>query len=372
MKAPLQLRHLSASEASALTSLARGACELHLPSGAGPGGTNVAISLSALGERPQAIEAPDWLRLRIDWAGSRMFLDLPHDAILHWVNAGLRGSVPVDLPDPWRDAAYEHALDWIVAALSACGRGTARIVRLESPEPPGSPRGGDLHRFIVTLRFPDQSDAIHGVVSLDSLALLLVASLVDVPAPSLHPSTRASWRHLPVVLRLTLGDTVLPVGRLRALASGDVVFVTEPFFEPGPPLVLHLRTDPLSGVSLRCAVALDDLTLTLLDAPMATALTADTESLADVAEEGVLALDALPIRMSFDLGNTTLSLATLERMKPGETIALDRPIHEYVVIRANGAIIGTGHLVEIDGRIGVSIDSIRPPTLATRGESEAQ
>jgi hypothetical protein len=43
-----------------------------------------------------------------------------------------------------------------------------------------------------------------------------------------------------------------------------------------------------------------------------------------------------------------------------------------VVIRANGAAVGTGHLVEIDGRIGVSIDSLRPPTLTPAREGEGE
>jgi len=369
MKSPLPIRRFSASEASALSTLARRALDLPLPPASGPARSNVSISLSSMDGQAADPTDAHWVRLRIDWAGSRMFLDLPEDAILHWVNASLRGSAPVDLPQPWQEAAYEHALGWITTALTACGRGVARIVRLEKPEPP---RPSGLHAFILTLRFADQPSAIHAVAHLDSLALLLVASLVDSAPDVQDAAASARWRALPVVMRLTLGETELPLDRLRRLAPGDVVFLTDPFFEPGPPLVLHLRTDPLPGTVLTCVVSLDDLTLTLVDPPMATASTAATETLAEDSKDAVLALDALPIRLSFDLGNKTISLATLERMRPGETIALDRPIREYVVIRANGAAVGTGHLVEIDGRIGVSIDSLRPPTLAPAREGEGE
>ena len=48
-------------------------------------------------------------------------------------------------------------------------------------------------------------------------------------------------------------------------------------------------------------------------------------------------------------------------LQPGETIRLDRPTTGYVLVRANGSLIGSGHLVEIDGRLGVCLDRLTPP-----------
>ena len=69
-----------------------------------------------------------------------------------------------------------------------------------------------------------------------------------------------------------------------------------------------------------------------------------------------LDLDAIPVRLTFDLGERQLTLGDVRRLQPGETFDLERPIAQGAVsIRANGALIGVGELVEIEGRVGVTI-----------------
>lgn len=70
------------------------------------------------------------------------------------------------------------------------------------------------------------------------------------------------------------------------------------------------------------------------------------------------ALDQLPLRLAFDLGERTLSLAELKALQPGQTLELGRPLAGAVQLRVNGALVGTGELVEIDGRLGVTVTSL--------------
>ena len=63
-----------------------------------------------------------------------------------------------------------------------------------------------------------------------------------------------------------------------------------------------------------------------------------------------------------------LSLAQLKALQPGQTLALQRPAQEYVTIRANGMPIGTGQLVDIDGRLGVAVGSLMPSTVRPAAE----
>ncbi|MNR35751.1 Yop protein translocation protein Q [compost metagenome] len=65
--------------------------------------------------------------------------------------------------------------------------------------------------------------------------------------------------------------------------------------------------------------------------------------------------DAIPVRLSFDLGEISLTLAELRALQPGQAIRLGHPIASAVRIRANGALIGEGELVEIDGQLGISV-----------------
>ncbi|NDF63326.1 MAG: hypothetical protein EB136_10540 [Synechococcaceae bacterium WBB_3_034] len=81
----------------------------------------------------------------------------------------------------------------------------------------------------------------------------------------------------------------------------------------------------------------------------------------DAGGETPVSIDQIPIRLSFDLGTKTITLAELQSLQPGSVLSVDRPATEYLTIRANGAAIGSGQLVEIDGRLGVSVSGITPP-----------
>ena len=79
-----------------------------------------------------------------------------------------------------------------------------------------------------------------------------------------------------------------------------------------------------------------------------------------VSQEAIQALDALPVKVSFDLGSVTVALSTLRSWQPGEAIELTVPVGERQVvnIRANGMLIGQGELVDIDGHLGVIVSTL--------------
>jgi flagellar motor switch/type III secretory pathway protein FliN len=69
-------------------------------------------------------------------------------------------------------------------------------------------------------------------------------------------------------------------------------------------------------------------------------------------------LDDVTIRLTFDLGERVVSVGELRTLAPGFTFDLGRQLRRAVTIRANGMAVGEGELVEIDGRIGVSVLSL--------------
>ena len=75
-------------------------------------------------------------------------------------------------------------------------------------------------------------------------------------------------------------------------------------------------------------------------------------------EEPHIGLDALPVRLHFDLGQRKMPLAEVTALQVGQVLELTRPLSQAVSIRANGALIGTGELMEIGGRIAVGITSL--------------
>lgn len=69
-------------------------------------------------------------------------------------------------------------------------------------------------------------------------------------------------------------------------------------------------------------------------------------------------IDSIPVLLVFDLGERSMTLGDLKAVQVGQVLELDRPLGTFVNLRANGRLIGTGELVEIDGRLGVSIATL--------------
>lgn len=153
----------------------------------------------------------------------------------------------------------------------------------------------------------------------------------------------------------TLGRLVLPASRLSALGPGAVA-VLDRTFDPdrrrlrvgsaGFDFVrqgenwLCAGAEALELFSDRTAMPPDDAS------PAATGL--DTGSIA--------------VAVDFDLGRLDVPLAALESWRPGSVVAL--PPHVLadgvaVTLRINGRPVGTGDLVQIDGRIAVRLTDVR-------------
>ena len=66
-------------------------------------------------------------------------------------------------------------------------------------------------------------------------------------------------------------------------------------------------------------------------------------------------VDALPVNLVFVAGELQVPFGELGAHGPGFVYELKAPVSSQVEIRANGRTIGTGELVELEGRLGVRI-----------------
>lgn len=72
-----------------------------------------------------------------------------------------------------------------------------------------------------------------------------------------------------------------------------------------------------------------------------------------------LPLDAIPIRLAFEIGRAEMSLAELGAIDEGHVFPLGRdPLSGPVDILANGRRIGQGELVEVGGTLAVRVLSL--------------
>lgn len=354
----LTIPRLSGSEAQALTTLARHGVNLPLPSWPGLQTQTATMSLSCMTLGSPVMLAPSAVRMVVAWAGASLWLDLPQTAAERWLVGSLGAVWPhwPELAPEWQHLAQRQASGWLAQALSQAGRGSAECVGFENQD--GLLPVGARHHLLVTLQVQTDAalpaDVFHGVLHTDSLGLLLVAGLVAD-----HPGQTAAVLDpdlCPQTFTLCLGETQLPLSAVEKFQPGQVVLVQQRFAQGEQQL--SLRSESAKAPWMAWQARLDNHHLHILSTVQTMTLPETFSTALQSTDTEPEFLAQLPVRVSFDLGETVLSLAQVRALQPGETVPLQRPVQEYVTIRANGMPIGTGQLVEIDGRLGVAIGSL--------------
>lgn len=153
----------------------------------------------------------------------------------------------------------------------------------------------------------------------------------------------------------TLGRLVLPAARLRSLCPGAVAVLDRPF----DPDRRRLRVGGSAfdfarqGEGWLCAGA------------AALESTADRSSMpAQNVRPAPVGLDtgSLDVAVDFDLGRLDVPLAAMEGWRPGSVVGLPPSVLAEgvaVTLRVNGRSVGTGDLVQIDGRVAVRLTDVR-------------
>lgn len=63
----------------------------------------------------------------------------------------------------------------------------------------------------------------------------------------------------------------------------------------------------------------------------------------------------IPVRMSVEVGSTSLKLAEVMDLSEGSIVELDRQADELLDIMVNGALIAKGEVVTVNGRYGIRV-----------------
>ena len=357
---PLQpLPRLSRTEAQARTTIAQRGAHLPVPLGAATWRAQLVPVVHAT-----PFLEPSYV-IRMEWAGAAFALRLPASAVDQQVSASLNGASLPALPASLVDATVEAAMSALLDALQGLGRGTPALLscRAATQDTAALP----AHALELTLRAEPGHETIAAALHTDGLGLLLIAGLL-----ASKPITAAQHDlDIPLQLHAELGMTRLAAHEVSQLASGDVVLM-DAFFV-APHRVLWLSADGLHGVHAQLPASDNDAPpssahLTIIQpwtAHMPTDIDTETSpaAAATSGEAGdASSLHTLPVRLSFDLGDVTLTLAQIQALQVGQTLDLGRPLHGAVRLRANGALIGEGDLVDIDGHIGVSVSRIFGPS----------
>lgn len=343
----LPLPRLSANEARARTLIARHGADLRVVL-APPEGTQAEPAAWRLGFTPgvpDAVRQSATLSADLEWAGARLRVGLPPTAAQAWLAARFPDLDTGPLPPALAATAIEGLLAEAMAALSAASPGgPARVVALQAGPAP-LPQA-----WTLTARNPANGDTVYACLEADGLGLMLLAGLVSAAAPA---GNGMAVDAVPVRVSARLGWTDMPAAELRGLQARDTIFLDQYLVTPEGELWLAVGAQ---GLRVR-----PEQSSYLVTQAWTSLMTETPQSPAD-AETGAQTpfdIDAIPVRLTFELGERHLTLGELRQLQPGETFDLERPLADGpVIVRANGALLGTGELVEIDGRIGVTLRSV--------------
>lgn len=74
-----------------------------------------------------------------------------------------------------------------------------------------------------------------------------------------------------------------------------------------------------------------------------------------VAARNYRLLADIPLRLSVEVGSTSLKLSELLDLNEGSVVELDRQANELLDILVNGTLVAKGEVVTVNGRFGIRV-----------------
>lgn len=252
-----------------------------------------------------------------------------------------------EIPEALRAAALEASAEGVLEKIEQAGN--IRIAVLGVSETGVTDEDGPLLSFRLSA----------GVSTQTTLYFTVNNDLDLSSAPSAPPrNVDDTILRLPLVI----GESSVSLADFTGLAAGDIILV------PDPGLIeKSLARLPLAG-GWALIAAIEDSKVTVKMLGQAMTNEADNNEAEpsgpneseqpEASGEPLLAseaIDNVPIRLDFDLGEVELTVGELRTLVAGHCFDLAKIPAKAVRIRLNGRRVGVGEIVEIDGRLGVRI-----------------
>ncbi len=241
-----------------------------------------------------------------------------------------------NLPLELRAELLEMALEPLLATIIANLGIKIKVLNFLKIKP------SDLNDYSIVFKITEnQTRPIDAILAMNKKLQPVIEGLISRWPSYLYWH---EWRNHVTPLFVEIGAIMLTVSELDQLEPADVLVL-----EPAENLINHeLSVRLVSGD--RFSVRIQDNQLTVMTGVRRMS---DENRNDDVANMG-----DLPVRLTFDIGELVLPFSQVESLTSGYVINLEQPFTEVVKIRSQNRVIGTGELVDINGKVGVRIVSL--------------
>lgn len=238
------------------------------------------------------------------------------------------------------------------------------------PQPDDAAAGAELHgaaHFRAAAVDGSQGPSLRGYVQFDDPGRL--DALVPEGQPAEPPAAMKAWlAGLRVPVSFCLGTTQIRLRDVAGITRGDIIGLEE-WGSSGTALLVTADVGGPHGCRLHGLA--DGSRITLHNAPEPTkdaAMNRDTPAAASLPEDlnaaaalPIERLDALEVKLRFEVGDMAVSLGELKALRPGHVFDLGQPLNRGTVrILAHGNVLGKGFLVAVGDRLGVRVSEFAP------------
>lgn len=193
------------------------------------------------------------------------------------------------------------------------------------------------------------------VINPNSNELLFEGNGLLILDPNLYPHLQERLRHWPsdtnddweehhTALWLEISRMTLTMQEINHLETDDLLLLEDKEFHDHG--LIRLCMEP----GHYCEATFDSLQKTNLTINTEWIPMTDNEQ-----KQNVEHISQVPVQLSFNLGDKTLTFNEVRQLRPGYILELGKSLPEIVQIRSQNRLLGTGELVDIDGRVGVRI-----------------
>jgi type III secretion system YscQ/HrcQ family protein len=241
-------------------------------------------------------------------------------------------NLPLELRAELLETALEPLLTSMVATLGV----TIKVLNFLKITP------SDINDYSIVFRVTEnQSRKIDAILVMNTKVRPVIENLLSRWSSFYY---QHEWRKHLTPLFFEVGEVTLAMSELHQLEVADVVVLES--------------AENIKNHELSLRLVSDDYFAARVEGNLLTVMSGVKKMSDEYRDDSVANMGELPVKLTFDIGELVLPFNQIESLTSGYIINLEQPFTEVVKIRSQNRVIGTGELVDINGKVGVRIISL--------------